>query len=128
MKYERFQVIADKVRPFAQYFYLHLWGEPMLNPDIIKIIRYASEFTTTNISTNGMSMTATKAEELITSGVSDIIISVDGVSQEVYEQYRVGGNVDKVLATLEMLQNLNPYPGKGFMVKYSEIQQSPVGS
>lgn len=33
MSFERFKIIADKIRPYAKYLYLHIWGEPLLNKD-----------------------------------------------------------------------------------------------
>jgi len=71
------------------------------------MVRYASQFSRTNISTNGLMLTPQLAEELITSGVAEVIVSIDGVSQEVYEQYRVGGDAAKAFAALELLQHLN---------------------
>lgn len=107
MDFDTFKVIADRIRPYSKYTYLHCWGEPMLNPDIIRMIRYASEFSATNISTNCKCLTPHMAEELITSGVSDLVISIDGTTQEVYEKYRVAGDLDKALEYLRLLQELN---------------------
>ena len=107
MSFNRFKVLADKIRPYAQFLYPYIWGEPTLNPDIIPILRYASTFTKTNISTNGMTMTEILAEELITSGVSSIIVSIDGLSQDVYGRYRIGGDVQKAWTALELLQRCN---------------------
>ncbi|MCK5138491.1 MAG: radical SAM protein [Thermodesulfovibrionia bacterium] len=107
MTFEQFKIIADKIQSFCKYLYLHLWGEPMLNRDIFKMIEYASAFTATNISTNANSLTEEKAKKLIASGVAVIIVSIDGVTQEVYERYRVGGSVEKALKGLEMLQHFN---------------------
>ena len=104
MTFIKFKLIADKIRPYCKYLYLHIWGEPMLNNDIYQMIEYASTFTRTNISTNGKSMTDKNAEMLIRSGVNDIIVSIDGVSQNVYEKYRVGGSVQKAINSLKMLQ------------------------
>lgn len=104
MNFERFKIIADKIKPYCKYLYLHIWGEPLLNKDIFKMIRYASRFTKTHISTNGNLMTEKTAAKLIQSGVSDIIVSIDGVSQEVYEKYRVGGQVGKAVNALKNLE------------------------
>jgi len=105
--FEQFKIIADKIQPFCEYLYLHIWGEPLLNNDIFKMIEYASAFTKTNISTNGKALTEEKAKKLISSGVTDILVSIDGVSQEIYEQYRVGGSSDKAFSALKILQRLN---------------------
>lgn len=111
MPFERFRIIADKIRPYAKCLYAFNWGEPLLNSDIFRIVRYASSFVPTCISTNGMSLTYEKAEELITSGVTEVIVSIDGVSQGTYEQYRVGGDVRKAFASLVMLATLNQKHG-----------------
>lgn len=107
MSFDDFRIIADKIKPFCEYLYLHIWGEPMLNKDIFKMIEYASTFTRTNISTNGNSINDIKASQLITSGVSTIIVSIDGVTQEVYEQYRIKGSVAIALDALRQLQHYN---------------------
>ncbi len=104
---EQFQVIARKISPYSEYLYLHIWGEPTLNPEIVPMVSLASAFTQTNISTNALLLDEAKAEALITSGVTDLIVSIDGVSQEVYARYRVGGQAQKAFEALDRLQRLN---------------------
>jgi radical SAM protein with 4Fe4S-binding SPASM domain len=43
-------------------------------------------------------MSESIAREVIESGLDQLIISIDGATQEVYEQYRIHGNLDRVLA------------------------------
>lgn len=105
--FDKFKVIADKIEPYCEYLYLHIWGEPLLNTDIVEIIAYASRFTATNISTNGNNMTPMLAKQLILSGLTDCIVSIDGVSQEVYGKYRINGKVEKALNALRLLQTWN---------------------
>ncbi|GEO82179.1 radical SAM/SPASM domain-containing protein [Pararhodospirillum oryzae] len=107
LTFERYQIVAEKIRPYCRYFYLHLWGEPLLNIEIYDIIRHASQYSQTNISTNAVTLNDEKAEKLITSGVTDVIVSIDGMSQDVYERYRAGGKVDRALSGLMMLQKYN---------------------
>jgi len=111
MSFAQYKIIADKIAPYAEYVYLHIWGEPMLNPDIFRMIEYTARFAKSNISTNGQSMTPAMAERLIHSGVNDIIVSIDGATQETYEQYRVGGSLGKAFEALEMLQHFNSKSG-----------------
>ncbi len=107
MKFEEFKVAFDKIKSNCDYLYLHLWGEPLLNKEIFEMIKYASQFTRTNISTNAQSLNKEKIEKLISSGVSEIIVSIDGYTQKVYEKYRVGGSVDKALEALKILADTN---------------------
>jgi predicted SAM-dependent methyltransferase len=71
------------------------------------MVEYGSGFARTNISTNGLLVTPENAKRLIASGVSDLIVSIDGVSQEVYEKYRVGGEVTGALRGLLLLHDAN---------------------
>lgn len=112
LSFDQYKIIADKIRPFAKYVHLHLWGEPLINRDIFKMIRLTAEFAKVNISTNALLLDPSKAEELITSGVFDLIVSIDGMSQEVYEKYRVGGDVKKALAALQLLNEFNVKHGR----------------
>jgi MoaA/NifB/PqqE/SkfB family radical SAM enzyme/predicted SAM-dependent methyltransferase len=107
LKFDKFKIIADKIRPYVKYLYLHLWGEPMLNKEIFKMIEYSSKFTKTNISTNANIVDEEVAEKLILSGVSDIIVSIDGMTQNIYEKYRVGGDVEKAKNGLKYLTFYN---------------------
>jgi MoaA/NifB/PqqE/SkfB family radical SAM enzyme/ubiquinone/menaquinone biosynthesis C-methylase UbiE len=103
LSFDKYEIIAEKIKPFAQHLYLHLWGEPLLNPDIMRMVRHAAGFTRTNISTNAMRLSPQLAEELVLSGVHEIIVSIDGITQETYARYRVGGEVTKALESLAQL-------------------------
>lgn len=105
LSFENFKIIADKIAPYAKYVYLFIWGEPLLNKDIFSMIEYTSRFARTSISTNGMLVTEEIADKLVAAGVSDIIVSIDGTTQEIYEQYRVGGELEKALAALTYINN-----------------------
>lgn len=48
-------------------------------------------------STNAHYLNEDTARQTVLSGLGKLIISVDGITQEVYEQYRIGGRLDKVL-------------------------------
>ena len=62
------------------------------------MVRYASDkkiYTAT--STNAHFLTKENAEKTVQSGLDRLIISIDGTTQEVYENYRIGGKLEKVL-------------------------------
>ncbi len=51
---EEFSLLAKKIRPFTQYLYLHLMGEPLLHPDLGELLGVAEGFGfKTTIATNG---------------------------------------------------------------------------
>ncbi|MFM7645178.1 MAG: radical SAM/SPASM domain-containing protein [Sphingomonadales bacterium] len=80
------------------YLVFYFQGEPYLNPSFLEMVRYASQkkiYTAT--STNAHYLTEENARLTIESGLDRLIISIDGTTQEVYEQYRVGGQLQKVL-------------------------------
>lgn len=63
------------------------------------MVAYASSkgiYTAT--STNAHFLTDEVARKTIESGLDRLIISLDGIDQQTYEQYRIGGDIDKVLA------------------------------
>jgi MoaA/NifB/PqqE/SkfB family radical SAM enzyme len=80
---------------------LMLWnqGEPFINKDLLEMIDYArSKRIVTITSTNGHYVrTRQQAEAVVRSGLSEMIVSLDGVDQETYEAYRVGGKLQKVI-------------------------------
>jgi len=85
--------------------YLYGIGEPLIYPDIIDIIEVAYNLgLTTIISTNGNYSLPNK--KIVESGLSKIIFSFDGFTQEIYETYRVGGNVELLKRNLVEIAEL----------------------
>ena len=91
------------------YITYYFQGEPFLNPKFLELIQAAKRhrmFTAT--STNAHFIDQKNAEEIVESGLDQLIISVDGVTQEVYEQYRVHGDINKVwVATSALVEAKN---------------------
>lgn len=96
--FDLYKKIIDELSPFLMNLILYFQGEPFLNKDIFKLIEYSAKeknvFTTT--STNGHYLDEEYAEKTVRSGLDRLIISMDGTTQEVYEQYRKNGELDKV--------------------------------
>lgn len=93
-----FRETIDQLAPELLYLIFYFQGEPYLNPDFLEMVKYASQkkiYTAT--STNAHYLTDQNAKRTVESGLDRLIISIDGSTQEVYEQYRVGGNLGKVL-------------------------------
>lgn len=103
LSYDDYLRVADVIRPHCGYFLLHIWGEPLLNKDIVRIIRHASRFSRTNISTNGHLLDNETAEAMVEAGLSEVIVSIDGTTQDTYARYREKGVLAKAFRGLEYL-------------------------
>jgi MoaA/NifB/PqqE/SkfB family radical SAM enzyme len=94
--------IIDAVADSVYLLQLYTWGEPLLNQDLVPIIKYAkSKNLYVMLSTNATAMTPAYNERLINSGLDYLTVAVDGGSVETYKQYRVGGNYDRVLSNIK---------------------------
>jgi MoaA/NifB/PqqE/SkfB family radical SAM enzyme len=88
----------DQLSKDLLYLVFYFQGEPYLNPEFLEMVRYASKkgiYTAT--STNAHYLDDSNARKTVESGLDRLIISIDGATQEVYEKYRVGGKLEKVL-------------------------------
>ena len=88
----------DQLYKDLLYLIFYFQGEPYLNPAFLDMVKYASgKKIYTATSTNAHYLTDENARKTVESGLDRLIISLDGTTQEVYEQYRRGGKVEKVL-------------------------------
>ncbi len=83
-----------------QVFYINYYfqGEPFLHPQFLDLIKEAKQHKIyTATSTNAHFIDAKKAQEIVESGLDRLIISIDGLTQKTYENYRVSGQLSKVI-------------------------------
>ncbi len=98
------ETMLDQVKKSVFYINYYFQGEPFLHPDFLELIKAAKKrkiYTAT--SSNVHFIDKAKAEEIVRSGLDRLIISIDGLTQETYEQYRVHGELNKVLQGTEHL-------------------------
>lgn len=97
MKSESFEKIIHSLKDYLLHINFYFQGEPLIHPKIFEWIKTASQNKIfTLISTNAHFLNPENCEKLVQSGLHKMIISIDGMSQSVYEQYRIKGNVNKV--------------------------------
>ncbi len=98
LKKDFFSETIDQLSKDLFYLVFYFQGEPYLNPDFLDMVKYAAAkkiYTAT--STNAHYLNDANARRTIESGLDRLIISIDGTTQDVYRQYRVGGQLDKVI-------------------------------
>lgn len=99
-----FKALVDEQSKHLMHLIFYFQGEPLLHPQLVEMIRYAhlkEVFCST--STNAQLLNNNNAKEIVLSGLDKIIISIDGTTQSVYESYRVGAKLDRVLKGVEYL-------------------------
>jgi radical SAM protein with 4Fe4S-binding SPASM domain len=105
LKFENFKKVYDEVK--FPYVNLTGLGEPLLNPDIFKIIKYAKKNKSiVKLDTNATLLNDEMIKKLIEAEPNFISVSVDGVTKKSYESIRVGANFNNVV---ENLKNLIKY-------------------
>ena len=99
---ELFDAFIDEMGEYLFIIDFHSWGEPLLNEHTPSFIRKAKAYDIeTSIHTNlSLKLSDQRIEEILTSGLDNVLASVDGFSQEAYEKFRVGGNVELVKENL----------------------------
>jgi len=77
-------------------------NEPLLNKDIDKYIKYASDrgFIDIMINTNALLLTEEMAKKLLDSGLTRIRFSIDAATAKTYNKIRPGGDYDKIIANV----------------------------
>lgn len=107
MPMQTFERILDEVKHTAHTMQFYFQGEPLLNPRLPDMIRKAHDAGLyTIVSTNAQALTPTMAQALVDAGLSRIIVSIDGFSQSSYEAYRRGGSLEKALAGLRAIGDI----------------------
>ena len=98
MEVNVFRKVIDQLHKRILYLVFYFQGEPFLHPEFLEMVRYsASKKIYTATSTNGHYLSSETAKKTVESGLDRLIISIDGTTQEVYEKYRIGGNLTKVI-------------------------------
>lgn len=103
MAFEEFRRILDQALDppgYLRHVTLFNYGEPFLCPDLLKMVRYASDrrlrtFTSTNGHFFGSDAVA---EEVVASGLSELVVCLDGADQETIARYRKNARLDDILA------------------------------
>lgn len=89
--------ILDNLGKSLQHINYYFQGEPFINPqflDLVKEARSRNIYVVT--STNAHFISEETAKKIIASGLNEVIISIDGTTQDTYEKYRIEGDLEKV--------------------------------
>ncbi|MBN1185225.1 MAG: radical SAM protein [Bacteroidales bacterium] len=98
------------IKEIGKYVYLitfHGWGEPLLPKNLPYLIELSHRNRIcTVVTTNGLLLNEEISKKLITSKLDVLYISLDGITEETYQKYRIGGKFDTVLNNIKKLVSL----------------------
>ena len=96
MKPDTFSAFIDTtgMTSFAGHFYNS--HEPLLNKRAPEYIKRAADYRVETFLSTNLSIPKLNVEALVASGIKEVMVAIDGVTQEVYSRYRRGGNVELV--------------------------------
>ena len=104
LSFDQYKEVFDKIKEYALVVSFYNHGEPLLNPDVFSIIEHTHRNRVgTNISSNFNWPQPVDINDFIRSGLDYVTVSLDGVTQEAYQQYRVRGEIAEVLDNLKRL-------------------------
>ena len=104
MPFGEYKEVFEKIREYALVVSMYNHGEPLLNPDLFSIVEHTHRNGVgTNISSNFNWPQPVDINDFIRSGLDYVTVSLDGVTQETYQQYRVRGDVSEVFENLRRL-------------------------
>ena len=96
LSYENFCYIVDQF-PVLERVVLHGLGEPLLNKDLPRMIRYLKERGTYVLfNSNGILLNAKRGQALIDAGLDEYRLSMDGATRETYALVRGVDAFDKI--------------------------------
>jgi pyruvate-formate lyase-activating enzyme len=95
-------------------------GEPLMNWKLTRevIERTHDRGIFTELSTNCTLLDAHVAEELADCGLDYLVCAIDGISQETYEIYRVGGRFDDAIAGLRYVVEARRRRGSALQIEW----------
>jgi hypothetical protein len=110
MEFDDFKKLVDAIKDYTFMINLFELGEPTLNPHLPEMVRYCSENNiATVIHTNGNLLTSTLSKQLIDARLDFLFVSLDGINQSTYQQYRKGGNYYTVINNIKQFSKLKKH-------------------
>lgn len=108
MRFSEYKMVIDKLIkdiPFLYLVDLYIFGEPILNKDLAKIIKYNKQLGVAS----GLSTNLNKIDNLrsvMEAGPAQLRVSISGMSTETYDVTHTGGKWTKVRENLKVLRDL----------------------
>ena len=107
MNFDTFKLIVDQAEGNIEFISLASRGEPLLCPDIKKMLSYTKDkFLNLKINTNASMLDETMSYAILESGVKTLVFSADAADSKLYSELRVNGKFEKIVKNIEKFQEI----------------------
>jgi MoaA/NifB/PqqE/SkfB family radical SAM enzyme len=108
MSVDRYRDVVRQLAGHTAGVSLYYLGDPLTHPHLDEICAATRDAgLNAHVSTNfSFELSDERLRSLLTSGITHLTVCVDGLTQEVYQRTRVGGQIARVLDNLERLLSL----------------------
>lgn len=128
MSVATFQRIIDQAAPSLELALLHMAGEPLFHPDLEALIDHcASRGVRAGLSTNGTLLDSERAQMLIRSPLSLLVIAIDATDPEDYARSHGDDRYGEVLRNAEGFLRRKVKAGRGPFTIVQTIQRQGRG-
>lgn len=105
MPFDLFVKSVTPLLPFLLKVNLYDQGEPLLNPDLPRMISFLRYHNISSCVSSNFSLRLSdeKLTALLLSGLEHLIVAIDGVTPESYKMYRKRGDLELVLSNIRRL-------------------------
>lgn len=102
--FDNFEKYCKEISDTVFYLQLFFQGEPLVNKNLPKLVEIAHKYNMyVAISTNGILVNQNIAQKLIEAKIDKVIFSIDGLDEETYQNYRIGGKFENAFKGFETL-------------------------
>lgn len=125
MTLERFRRVIDQLDGAVEAVTLASRGEPSLCRDLPGMLAYmAGRFLAAKLNTNASRLDEPLCHALLSAGLQTLVISADAAEPDHYARLRVNGSLDRVLANVERLRDIQTrhYPDSRTILRVSGVK------
>lgn len=124
MDMDRFKKIIDEAVEIGVYSVKINWrGEPLMNPHIPEMIKYAKDKGIIDVmmNTNGVVLTPELSEKIIDAGLDKIFFSVDSHVKDKYEKIRIGAEFEQTIENIKTFARINDEKGHPVYTRVQKV-------
>jgi radical SAM protein with 4Fe4S-binding SPASM domain len=125
MSFDLFKKVVDQAEKNIHFLSLASRGEPMLCPEIDKMLDYTkNKFINLKLNTNASLLNEKNINMILSSGVKTVVFSVDAADKVLYEKLRVNGKFEKVIKNIKLFNDIkkNDFPNSRLITRVSGVK------